>query len=177
MNSFQKSLSESINLCFTLMVSPISLKIISFREIIGFRWGLPNKSSHKLDLVWINASNLHRKFIFGKIDYVNYVLSCRGNVRLSFSDSDSLFIPLKAVVRAQNQSVIGPPTRFLGFNLTFQKLPMRPCPSRATVILNKIFTLTLMLKLKLVVFWNLNYWEPMDQFACHNEMLIAIFMV
>ena len=151
--------------------------MISFREIIGFRWGLPNKSSHKLDLVWINASNLHRKFIFGKIDYVNYVLRCRGNVRLSISDSDSLFIPLKAALRAQNQSVIGPPTRFLGLNLTFQKLPMRPCPSRATVILNKIFTLTSMLKLKPVVSLNSSCWGPMDQFACPNEMQIAIFMV
>ena len=114
-------------------------KMISFREIIGFRWGLPNKSSHKLDLVWINASNLHRKFIFGKIDYVNYVLSCRGNVRLSFSDSDSLFIPLKAALRAQNQSVIGPPTRFLGFNLTFQKLQIQPCQKHAALISNRIF--------------------------------------
>ena len=154
MNSFQKSLSESINLCFTLMVSPISLKIISFREIIGFRLGMPNKSSHKLDLVWINASNLHRKFIFGKIDYVNYVLRCRGNVRLSISDSDSLFIPLKAALRVPkpNKSLTADNHRFLGLNLTFQKLPIRPCPNRATVILNKIFTLILMLKLRLVVF-------------------------
>ena len=68
-------------------------------------------------------------------------------------------------------------SRFLGLNLTFQKLPIQPCPKRATVISNKIFTLILMLKLKLVVFLNLNCWELMDQFACLNEMLIAIFMV
>lgn len=136
--------------------------------------GLCNKSSHKLDLVWIFASNLHRKCIFGKIDYVNYVLRCRGNVRLSISDSDSLFIPLKAALNAQNTA---DNHRFLGLNLTFQKLPILPCPKRATKISNKIFTLTLMRRLKLVAFLNLNFWVPMDQFACPNEMLIVIFMV
>ena len=129
-------------------------------------------------MVWINPSNLHRKCIFWKIDYVNYVLRCRGNVRLSISDSDSLFIPLKAASECP-KIIHLPPTiiDFRAVNLTFQKLPIRLCPKRATVISNKIFTLILMLKLKLVAFLNSSCWGPMDQFACPNEMLIAIFMV